>query len=111
MYNPPCMYIAIYVGRAEVASFDLKEGVNTIGLSTDIDLVLYNKNEQIAARHATITVTGDSAVLEDLGSPAGTSMIGGFRVLPGKPFSLQPYDEILIGGNKLIFFRDRSQSY
>lgn len=69
------MYRLVAVGgRIRGKEFDLKDGVNTIGRSHSCDHVI--EQDGISKTHMKITVNGDNAFLEDLGSSNGTFVNG-----------------------------------
>jgi DNA-binding winged helix-turn-helix (wHTH) protein len=76
-------------GDREVA---LREGENVVG--RDRDAVLWVDVYSVSRHHARITVVGDDATLEDLGSKNGTFVRG--RPIEG-PTSVKDGDEIRIG--------------
>jgi DNA-binding winged helix-turn-helix (wHTH) protein len=74
------------------------EGEHVIGRGPDCTVRV--DTPKASRHHARIVVTGDAAVLEDLGSKHGTS-VGG-RAIEGRT-PLRPGDEIGIGMTVLIF--------
>lgn len=76
----------------------LTEGENIIGRETTAQVVL--DSPRVSRRHATVTVAGSAARLEDLGSRNGTS-VDGVRV--SAPLLLSDGSEITIGGMTLTF--------
>lgn len=76
----------------------LDEGENFIGRASESTVVI--ASSRVSRKHARILVTGDGAVIEDLGSKNGTLVRGrkieGIRVLA-------PGDEITIGPAILVF--------
>ena len=76
-------------GEREVA---LLEGVNVLG--RDRDAILWVDVYSVSRHHARITVSGDDATLEDLGSKNGTFVAG--RPIQS-PTALKDGDEIRIG--------------
>jgi DNA-binding winged helix-turn-helix (wHTH) protein len=85
----PASVFRLVWGEREVT---LREGPNVLG--RDRDAVLWIDVYSVSRHHARITVSGDDAVLEDLGSKNGT-FLGG-RPVDG-PTSVQDGDEIRIG--------------
>jgi DNA-binding winged helix-turn-helix (wHTH) protein len=76
----------------------LLEGVSTIGRSADV--AIHIDAPGISRRHASITVSGGAATLEDLGSKNGTHLNG--RLLTG-PSALTDGDHIQFGAVEAIF--------
>lgn len=76
----------------------LREGVNTIGRADDSTVCV--DSSKVSRRHARILVTGNRAVLEDLGSKNGT-YVGSRRI--EAPTSLQDGDEIRVGSAGIVF--------
>jgi hypothetical protein len=78
--------------------FALREGQNVLGRSSDA--AVYLKQARVSRRHACITVVGDGATLEDLGSKNGTHVRG--RQLESA-CTLEDRDEIRIGSVRMVF--------
>jgi DNA-binding winged helix-turn-helix (wHTH) protein len=78
--------------------FPLGEGENLIGRGPDAKVRV--DDPEVSRRHATITVEGDVAILQDLGSKNGT-FLRGERVV--EPARLANADEIRIGINVATF--------
>ena len=78
----------------------LQEGENILG--RDKDAVAWIDYPSVSRHHARILVSGDEAVLEDLGSRNGT-MLGGQKVAARR--TLSDGDRILIGSARLTFRR------
>ena len=76
----------------------LPEGEHVIG--RDDDCLVRSASVRVSRRHARITVRGDRAVLEDLGSRNGTSL-GGRRI--EGPVELRGGDAIEVGPEKIVF--------
>lgn len=89
---PPCR---IVWGTAEIP---LREGENLIGRAADAAVRI--SSAKVSRRHARITVAGDRAQLEDLGSRNGT-FLGKRKV--SAPVTLADGDEIVIGPAVLVF--------
>jgi len=69
------MYKLVAVGgQLRGQEFELKEGRNIVGRANDVDLKL--GIDGISKQHMCITVNGDSAFVEDLGSSNGTFING-----------------------------------
>jgi pSer/pThr/pTyr-binding forkhead associated (FHA) protein len=69
------MYKIVAVGgKLRGQEFILKDGENIIGRSPDVDFPL--AVEGVSKRHMSITVNGDTAFVEDLGSSNGTFVNG-----------------------------------
>jgi pSer/pThr/pTyr-binding forkhead associated (FHA) protein len=69
------MYKIVAVGgKLRGQEFILKDGENIIGRSSDVDYPL--AVEGVSKRHMSITVNGDTAFIEDLGSSNGTFVNG-----------------------------------
>lgn len=76
----------------------LLDGVSTIGRSADVAIQIDAPG--ISRRHASITVSGTDATLEDLGSKNGTRLNG--RLITG-PSVLTDGDHIRFGAAEAIF--------
>lgn len=81
----------------------LHDGVHVIGRDPDLDLFL--DSARVSRHHARITISGDEATIEDLGSKNGT-FLGERRV--GSAARLADGDVILIGSVRLTFQAVRS---
>ncbi len=69
------MYKIVGVGgKLRGQEFELREGDNTFGRAADNDFVL--QVEGVSKKHMSISVSGDSAFIEDLGSSNGTFVNG-----------------------------------
>jgi len=69
------MFKLIAVGGAiRGKEFELKEGENILGRSDDCDLVI--AQDGVSKRHLKLTISKDSAYIEDLGSSNGTIVNG-----------------------------------
>ncbi len=79
--------------------YPLTTGSYLIGRERAVAIPLYNAST--SRRHARIIVTGETVVLEDLGSRNGT-LVNGQRVTA--PLTLNIGDVIEIGGEKLILW-------
>lgn len=90
--EPPCRLVW---GTAEIP---LRQGENLLGRAPDA--VVRIASAKVSRRHARITVAGDRAHLEDLGSRNGT-FVGRHRI--AAPVALADGDEILIGPAVLVF--------
>ena len=82
-------------GEREIA---LVEGENILG--RDPGAVVWIDRNSVSRRHARVVVSGDTAILEDLGSKNGT-FLSGRRI--AEPAPLSSGDEIKIGGASLVF--------
>ena len=80
-----------YVLIVNGLTFPLKEGRNVIGRDPEAQLRL--DSQAVSRKHASITITGDDAVLHDLGSRNGTHL-NGEKLEAARP--LRPGDEIRI---------------
>lgn len=76
----------------------LREGINIIGRAEDS--AVYVDSSKVSRRHARILVTGNRAVLEDLGSKNGT-YVRGRRI--DAPTPLNDGDEIRVGSAGIVF--------
>ena len=76
----------------------LVQGENVVG--RDPEAALRVDLDTVSRRHARILLTGDTAVLEDLGSKNGT-FVRGTRI--GDPTPLADGDEIFLGEVPLVF--------
>jgi DNA-binding winged helix-turn-helix (wHTH) protein len=76
----------------------LSEGCNTIGRERDSTVCIHLAS--VSRRHALIHVSGETAILEDLGSKNGT-LLKGQRILSPSP--LADGDEIGVGSARLVF--------
>lgn len=70
----------------------LRQGVNLIGRAPEADIRI--ESSKVSRRHARITVDGDTAVVEDLGSKNGT-FVGGSRI--EEPTPLGHGDQLRLG--------------
>jgi len=77
---------------------ELAEGENILG--RDRDAVVWLDSPTVSRRHARIVVSGDQAMLEDLGSRNGT-WIGGRKVTG--PVRLSDLDEVKLGSVVTVF--------
>ncbi len=80
-----------YVLVVNGAAFPLREGRNVIGRDREAQIRL--DSAAVSRRHASITITGDDAILHDLGSRNGTQ-VNGEKLEAARP--LRPGDEIRI---------------
>lgn len=85
----------LFCGPREIA---LGEGRNILGRDPEVGVFLDNRS--VSRHHASITVSGESAVIEDLGSKNGT-FLKGDRI--SAPSILSDQDDIRIGAVSLIF--------
>jgi len=85
----------LYAGPREIA---LEEGENILG--RDPQASIFIDHASVSRRHARVTVSGESATIEDLGSKNGTK-VGG-QVLAGLHL-LTDSDEIRIGSIRMTF--------
>jgi DNA-binding winged helix-turn-helix (wHTH) protein len=83
----------------------LSEGCNTIG--RDHDSTICIRLASVSRRHARIHVSGETAMLEDLGSKNGT-LLKGQRIHSLSP--LADGDEIGVGSARLVFHAGSSRS-
>jgi hypothetical protein len=81
----------------------LHEGENIIGRETGDTITLFDTT--VSRRHARIVVTGDDAMVEDLGSKNGT-YLGGERLTA--PTRMCDGDRLLVGSVPLVFRVRRS---
>ena len=91
----PRFAFRLFHGPREIA---LGEGRNILG--RDPEVAVFLDNRSVSRHHASITVSGESAVIEDLGSKNGT-FLKGDRI--SVPSSLSDQDDIRIGAVSLIF--------
>lgn len=70
----------------------LRQGINLIGRAPDAEIRI--ESPKISRRHAQITVDGDTAVVEDLGSKNGT-FVGDIRI--EEPTPLKNNDQLRLG--------------
>jgi DNA-binding winged helix-turn-helix (wHTH) protein len=85
---------------SEMGRFPLREGDNVLGRGEDARVVL--ESSMVSRHHARVTVRGDVALIEDLGSKNGT-YVGDERV--STPRQLQEGDQIRVGAFVLAFHR------
>ncbi len=78
--------------------FELISGENVLGRDKDVSVVISMKS--VSRRHARILVSGDTAVLEDLGSKNGTWLKG--QRIDGR-VELADGDEIRLGSVPVVF--------
>jgi DNA-binding winged helix-turn-helix (wHTH) protein len=93
-FQPKFAY-RLYTGPREIA---LAEGENILG--RDPEASIFIDHASVSRRHARVTVTGDGATIEDLGSKNGTK-VGG--ILLSSPRSLADNDEIRLGSVPMTF--------
>ena len=70
----------------------MRQGVNLIGRAIDAEIRI--ESPKVSRRHARITVDGDAAVVEDLGSKNGT-LVGDTRITGPTP--LEHGDQLRLG--------------
>jgi DNA-binding winged helix-turn-helix (wHTH) protein len=83
--------------------FDLFPGENVMG--RDPESAIWIDRDSVSRRHARIVLSGDTAILEDLGSKNGTSLSGRRIAAPERVSS---GDEIKIGSARLVFCASRA---
>jgi pSer/pThr/pTyr-binding forkhead associated (FHA) protein len=98
---PREVHLVVVLGRIVVAEFRFHSGVISIGRDNRQDVVL--DNPTVSRLHCKIRCEGERAVLEDQGTPNGTSL-NGHEVQRAE---LAPGDEIGIG-KYLVLFRPTS---
>ncbi len=76
----------------------LREGANVLGRDNDADGTI--RDASVSRRHARITIEGDAATLEDLGSKNGT-FVGERRV--AEPTALADGDAVRLGLVTLVY--------
>ena len=76
----------------------LAEGENVLG--RDRESVVWLDSSTVSRRHARVTIAGDQALIEDLGSRNGT-WVGGRKV--EGPTALADHDEVKLGSVVLTF--------
>jgi DNA-binding winged helix-turn-helix (wHTH) protein len=82
----------------ESQEIPLVEGINIIGRALDVCVRICSAD--VSRNHARITVCGDRAVIEDLGSKNGT-FLAGRRITA--PVEIVDGDQIAVGEHVLIF--------
>jgi hypothetical protein len=95
---PPPKLELEYKGETRV----LREGTLRIGRAPDCEVII-GDDAQVSRYHAELRVSGDHAVVRDLGSSNGTR-VNGEPVSGERP--LQDGDRIRIGGQDLLFSAD-----
>jgi DNA-binding winged helix-turn-helix (wHTH) protein len=85
----------LFCGPREIA---LREGVNVFGRDSEVAVFLDHRS--VSRHHASITVSGESAVLQDLQSKNGTFLRGNRISVPAQ---LSDQDDIRIGAVSMIF--------
>jgi DNA-binding winged helix-turn-helix (wHTH) protein len=90
--------------QSDTGSITLRQGETVIGRGEEADLVI--DSVDVSRRHATVTVKGETAVVEDLGSKNGTLLNG--RPVTG-PAALGHLDVVELSSVRLIV-RKRSSS-
>ena len=80
----------------------LAAGTNILGRDPDARMII--DAPDVSRQHARITIRGDDASIEDLGSKNGT-FVGGKRI--EEPTPLRDGDEITVGRTRLVFRRMR----
>jgi hypothetical protein len=78
--------------------FELLPGENVLGRDNDVSVAIPMKS--ISRRHARIVISGDTVMLEDLGSKNGT-WVRGRRI--AEPTEIKDGDEIRLGSVPLVF--------
>jgi len=93
-------------GKYKGGEFPLDKNVIVIGRHSDLEMVL--SEDMVSRRHAKISMSGASVILEDMGSTNGT-FVNGSRI---KKIKLKLNDRILIGTSiaKLIDSSDTGQN-
>jgi DNA-binding winged helix-turn-helix (wHTH) protein len=91
---PPPIY---WILRTDTGRVVLNEGTAIIG--RDVDAEVFLDADDVSRHHARITVSGDRAVLEDLGSKNGT-LLNGHRV--SDPVPLRHLDVIVAATVRLV---------
>ena len=79
--------------------FLLSPGPNTVGRENADILLLHNT---VSRKHATVTVAGDRAYVEDVGSTNGT-IVAGVKIAPGEKVDLTDGCEIVFGSFALRY--------
>lgn len=89
--------------------FPLEEGDNLIGrwdpddgAFPELDLEEYDVEAKISRKHALVRRKGDKVTVEDVGSLNGTFVNRTNKLEPGQRYSIEPGDEIMVGG---VFLR------
>ncbi len=90
--------VSLYCLRWGSREMPLFEGPNLIGRDRECEIRI--PSHRISRRHARISITGEHAVLEDLGSKNGTSMLAGPVQAPAV---LTDGNRILLGGEPVMF--------
>jgi DNA-binding winged helix-turn-helix (wHTH) protein len=85
----------LFAGTREIA---LQEGENILG--RDPEASIFVDHTSVSRRHARVTISGDAATIEDLGSKNGTK-VGGRLVSGVQPLS--DSDEIRLGSVPMTF--------
>ncbi|NIW44075.1 MAG: FHA domain-containing protein, partial [Gammaproteobacteria bacterium] len=80
---------------ADWQEFPLKMGDNILGRYVESDLIL--DDHKISRRHAQITVSESTVIIQDLGSTNGTQ-VNGQPLSPRRPFVLKEDHLVTIGG-------------
>jgi len=89
--QPP---LARLVSADGLSSFDVVEGVSSIGRREGNDIVV--PDPYCSGSHAELKVEGGEFTITDVGSTNGT-LVNGVRLEPDSPRVLQPGDELTIG--------------
>jgi DNA-binding winged helix-turn-helix (wHTH) protein len=85
--------------------YPLRMGAQVIGRGRDVHVALYTSTT--SRHHARIEVSGDEVTLEDLESRHGT-YVNQQRI--SSKMRLEPGDEIIIGGERLVLWSPGSQT-
>ncbi len=98
----------------EAPAFQIEKDDNLLGrrdpmsnIFPEVDLSKYDPQTKISRRHARIRRSGDSFLVEDLGSSNGTLVISAhkqnIRLAPHKPYALTDGDKLKLGDTTLHF--------
>lgn len=97
-------HLLLRTGKLKGKEFPLREGTNLVGRwdpetgsFPEVDLDDADEDAKISRKHAAIKMSADELSIKDMGSLNGTFLNRGERLEPGKVYSLQEGDEIVIG--------------
>ncbi len=90
-------------GPTPGATMDISQPQMLIGRDPACDIVI--SDAEVSRRHARVLVSGDTCILEDLGSTNGT-FVNGRRI--SAPYELKNGDTIMMGENVIVVFELQS---
>ncbi len=89
-------------GPTPGATMEISQPQMLIGRDPACDIVI--SDAEVSRRHARVLISGDTCILEDLGSTNGT-FVNGRRI--SAPHELRPGDTIMMGENVVVVFESQ----